>query len=452
MPEKQFLKQEGIKGSGIHSIIFKYAFILGLIFLLIAAFLSLGFYYTGQLRGDANIIDYMGRCRMKSFKLAAFINRSYIEEEPTRAELRQQILEDMKTLERQFVALTYGDAELGIPRPPEYAEPDWRNPWWNLNRHIEDYHGNIKPLILSLLDVTAQEDKKELLSTYNKKVQTFVHDLDRTVHLMARHSEKELSMFKTILWGLLGASVAVLVFSGLMLTFYIVEPIRKVVGGLEAFAAGERARRIDLRGRSEIGRLAESFNMMAEEIVKETGELEDINKKLKEVAIKDGLTGLYNHRHFHELLNLEYSRAIRYGLPLSLVILDIDNFKKLNDTLGHLFGDSVLAELSTKMKDSLRVTDIPARYGGEEFSVILPNTGLQGALHVAERLRRAISCHVFSRDTASTQITISLGLSSLEEGGVAGAEVLLDRADIALLEAKRRGKNQTLCWSETNKP
>ncbi|NLE77364.1 MAG: diguanylate cyclase [Chloroflexi bacterium] len=165
-------------------------------------------------------------------------------------------------------------------------------------------------------------------------------------------------------------------------------------------------------------------------------------RKMSTLAITDGLTGIFNHRHFHERLTEEWRRAERYHKPLSLIILEADEFKKVNDTYGHLQGDSVLRELAALLKRHTREVDIVARYGGDEFTVILPETDIEGAKRVAERIRQAVYNHEFAGEDSSLRVTVS--------AGVAARPPILDRntlvrvADDALYTAKRRGKNQVV--------
>lgn len=166
----------------------------------------------------------------------------------------------------------------------------------------------------------------------------------------------------------------------------------------------------------------------------------NLMKQLKEQAVRDGLTGLYNHRYFMECLTAEVARQQRYGGELSLILLDIDHFKQLNDRYGHQTGDFVLQCLGMDIKDSLRTVDIPCRYGGEEFAVILPMTGLAGAKIVAERLRQNIEQSVFERDESSYTITCSFGVGSLDRKPVAGHD-FIQAVDRALYNSKDKGRN-----------
>lgn len=166
------------------------------------------------------------------------------------------------------------------------------------------------------------------------------------------------------------------------------------------------------------------------------------NERLERLAITDGLTGLYNHRHFREHLEKEFERASRYRLPLSCLIFDVDDFKKFNDTFGHLVGDAVLKEIAARTQRCVRKSDLIARYGGEEFVVIMPQTGADGAMVEGERIREIIAGSPFDGAQSSQIVTISGGVSVLDHDTMLNAEDLLRAADQALYEAKRKGKNR----------
>jgi diguanylate cyclase (GGDEF)-like protein len=163
-------------------------------------------------------------------------------------------------------------------------------------------------------------------------------------------------------------------------------------------------------------------------------------EEAQRLAVHDGLTGLYNHRHFWTMLDRELEVARRYGQPLSLVFLDIDDFKVINDTLGHPQGDEVLKALASFLEGAVRQADLVCRYGGEEFVVIMPQTTLEQALVSAERLRRAISLMVVPSPERNLQFTVSLGVATRELD--MDGEALVRTADDALLKAKQEGKNR----------
>jgi diguanylate cyclase (GGDEF)-like protein len=165
-----------------------------------------------------------------------------------------------------------------------------------------------------------------------------------------------------------------------------------------------------------------------------------IYERTERSAISDGLTGLYNHAFFLQALRREVNRCKRHGLTMSLAMFDLDDFKKLNDTRGHLEGDKVLMKAAALVKETLREIDVAARYGGEEFAVILPDTPKEGASIVAERIRARISDH-FKRRRGGPKVTASGGVATFPEDAD-GAEDLIQRADEGLYRSKAAGKNR----------
>jgi len=161
-----------------------------------------------------------------------------------------------------------------------------------------------------------------------------------------------------------------------------------------------------------------------------------LTEELHRLAITDGLTGAYNRHYLDRRLRDEMARADRYHLPLSMILLDVDDFKEVNDSYGHHTGDEVLKRLAKAIQDDLRAYDLLARWGGEEFLVALPSTGLEGTLLVAERLRRLVAELELGLEHP---VTISLGVGSYRRGETL-AEVL-KRADAGLYRAKQDGKN-----------
>lgn len=166
-----------------------------------------------------------------------------------------------------------------------------------------------------------------------------------------------------------------------------------------------------------------------------------LHQDVTKLATIDGLTGLNNHRTFQERLVVEIERAKRFKQELSLLLLDIDYFKRLNDTYGHRAGDEVLKKVACRLAESMRNIDFTARYGGEEFVVILPETPLEGALFSAERLRKAMMHHTFKTGTNEISLTVSIGVAAYP-GDASQREDLIERADKALYAAKHAGRNK----------
>lgn len=171
-------------------------------------------------------------------------------------------------------------------------------------------------------------------------------------------------------------------------------------------------------------------------------ELKRSNEMLRTLSITDPLTHLHNRRHLMEMVDKEFQRSSRKGAPLSLVILDIDYFKKINDTYGHQEGDRVLTILADIVRRRLRSYDLAARYGGEEFVLLLPETPVHEALSIAERLRLEVQEHVFEGSLAGLVITISLGVATYPSSRVESIDSLFRQADEALYRAKQGGRNR----------
>jgi len=171
-------------------------------------------------------------------------------------------------------------------------------------------------------------------------------------------------------------------------------------------------------------------------------ELKKVNEQLREMAFRDGLTGLYNHRYFQELMDNELSRSRRYKKSFSVMMLDIDHFKKINDEYGHPVGDIVLKEVSKTIENTIRDSDFAARYGGEEFAVVLPETELRGAAILAERLRKAIEQLVIDTKGCRIDVTVSVGVTCYHPSTakIAKSEIFT-QADNALYNSKNKGRN-----------
>jgi diguanylate cyclase (GGDEF)-like protein len=172
-----------------------------------------------------------------------------------------------------------------------------------------------------------------------------------------------------------------------------------------------------------------------------------LHERTLQLACTDGLTGLYNHRQFKKTFIEEVARANRYSKPLSVILLDVDDFKKFNDTYGHPNGDIVLQEMATMLKELLRDCDSLFRYGGEEFVTLLPETPLDEAVKVAERIRIFVeteSPRFLTGITKTHGVTVSVGVAALPDHGV-DTQALLQKVDDLMYQAKKDGKNKVYC-------
>ena len=184
------------------------------------------------------------------------------------------------------------------------------------------------------------------------------------------------------------------------------------------------------------------------EISEGHGRLSEINDKLRKLTIRDELTGLYNHRYFQERLNEEFERALRYGHPLSCLLVDIDFFRRVNENLGHAVGDEILKEVSGILVESCRTSDFLGRFGGEEFSILLPHVDYPGASELAKRIREIFSEHTFLPQSHRMAVTVSLGVASFPEDAVKHRSDLLNFADQALFCAKAAGRNRVCLYRD----
>jgi diguanylate cyclase (GGDEF)-like protein len=213
--------------------------------------------------------------------------------------------------------------------------------------------------------------------------------------------------------------------------------LRHLTWQSQRVAAGDFTQRVDF-----MGEFADAFNVMVESLDRMRSELDERNEqlvaqalKLEELATTDALTGVFNRRKFNELIRVEIERVNRYGKPLSFVILDIDLFKRVNDTLGHEAGDHVLVLLAALIDGCIRNVDSLARWGGEEFVILLPQVDLRGAVELAERVRDAVGGR---RPTLG--VTISCGVAEYQPPET--ADSLFARADRALYRAKDLGRDR----------
>lgn len=209
----------------------------------------------------------------------------------------------------------------------------------------------------------------------------------------------------------------------------------------------------ELKGR-EMGELSAMMNRMAGSLQAErdnlekavadrTRELQEANARLERLAVTDGLTGVFNHRRFQEGLAAELLRSARTGRPCSVLMADVDLFKKVNDAMGHPAGDELLRRLAQVVNSALRATDLLARYGGEEFAALLPETSKAVAGQVAERMRAAVEAELNVDGRWTQKITISIGVATYPDDGKTGEQVL-SAADQALYVAKHQGRNRVV--------
>jgi diguanylate cyclase (GGDEF)-like protein len=171
-----------------------------------------------------------------------------------------------------------------------------------------------------------------------------------------------------------------------------------------------------------------------------------MRRHLEKIVLTDPLSGCFNRRGFEQLTTREVSRAVRAGHPMSILALDVDHFKHINDEYGHLTGDEVLREMGLLLRETARLGDVVARYGGEEFEILAPDTNHEGALILADRIQHAFRTRPFAAVGVDRTVTVSIGIASDIARNDQVASVLIARADEALYVAKRNGRDRTELW------
>ena len=268
------------------------------------------------------------------------------------------------------------------------------------------------------------------------------------VELLEKVHRRSPATAKILLTGQAGLDAVVAAINRAELNHYIAKPwdeagLRLAVENLlRTFRLQSENERLvaDLSAKNRA--LLEMNRELEGKISERTHELAEANSRLAQLAVTDGLTGLYNHRHFHERLVLEVERSARNGLPLSLLLIDVDHFKHYNDNHGHPAGDELLRQLARIMGDGRRANDFVARYGGEEFAIVLVDTPKLTAAKVAERLRERVAGYPFEHSASQPggHLAISLGVASFPDDA-ADPEALVRVADSALYRAKDNGRD-----------
>ena len=251
-------------------------------------------------------------------------------------------------------------------------------------------------------------------------------------------------------------------FLAFRVTAAVLHPIEVLSDGARSIAQGQIDHEVpEPATRDEIGLLARTFNDMLRRLRRQQAEIEAVNLDLRErnaelqqaketfeqLSITDGLTKLHNHRFFQDHLTREILRVGRSGEPLSMLLVDLDDFKQLNDRLGHAAGDELLAGIARILNQSVRATDLLARYGGEEFVVLLPDTDLDGAFRLAEKIRTAVAESSFILDESLRPVRVTVSIGAAQFAG--NRKAFFRAADRALYRAKDHGKNCVLTDEET---
>jgi diguanylate cyclase (GGDEF)-like protein len=234
--------------------------------------------------------------------------------------------------------------------------------------------------------------------------------------------------------------------STIVITLFVYRDVKKRIGQI-VVASGHIAQgdadfqnRLEIPMKDELGEIVDSINTFVSKLEESHKELLVTKEELDSLYVRDKLTGLYNRVKIDEVLEGEMKRFKRYNIPFSLILVDIDYFKKLNDSYGHLLGDKILQQFAQKLQENIRATDFIARWGGEEFLIVLPETDEAKAFVLAEKLRKEIENCSFE----GLSMSASFGVASYDE--IQSQDQLLHNADIALYEAKNQGRNKVICF------
>ncbi|WP_229860107.1 diguanylate cyclase [Candidatus Sulfurimonas baltica] len=340
----------------------------------------------------------------------------------------------------------------------------------NLQKHLQtDYGDDIKKVLDSFLDYYAfaksvstklinsnysyeniSEDTELLVKKYNNIYEMFnalrLNIKDKIAQNMNSIYENSNSIISN------GSYIFILWFSiSISVTFFISRDfkfrINQIVQETREIASGDADfnKRLCIVSYDELGDVTKSINLFINKLHQEHEELVKAKKELKSLYVLDSLTKLYNRVKIDEIIDTELQRINRYtnNSVFSIILIDIDHFKSINDTYGHLAGDSVLEEFALILKNNARATDYVGRWGGEEFIIICVETDTHGSMAVAEKLRTAIDKFDF---TTVGHKTASFGVASSTKG--IDAKTILDNADKALYKAKNSGRNQVVNYSE----
>jgi len=264
-------------------------------------------------------------------------------------------------------------------------------------------------------------------------IDDFLHSLiDRTKKAASLQNKLIGSAFLKI-FIFLGCGILILIYTTFFIRKRVILPIKSLTNSISAFKRGDNVIKTVVNYDDEIGVMTTQFFEMKDDLDAEL-------LRTKELAITDPLTGINNRRHFYEVGEAILKLSHRSKDPLSILMLDIDHFKSVNDNYGHVIGDDILIHFSNKIRSQIRESDILARYGGEEFVVLLPKTNIDGAVEIAEKVRKHIEECPFSGGKLSVPVTVSIGVAEVK--GERLMRVLTQRVDEALYEAKENGRNR----------
>ncbi|WP_070272295.1 diguanylate cyclase [Duganella sp. HH101] len=258
------------------------------------------------------------------------------------------------------------------------------------------------------------------------------------------------AMREALVAGVTGAAALALVL-GVLLSRGLSRKLSHLTGAVRAMHGGSLLQRVPVEGKDEVAALASAFNDMSEQLARSHEELKESHQtilaqaeQMRELSVRDALTRLHNRRHFDEQATTLFSHAVRHKRPLSVVIGDIDFFKRINDQFSHATGDTVLRQVGEILRSHMRLSDLVARYGGEEFVIAFPETELPQAAALCDKLRNMIEGFPWHEVHPDLKVTMSMGVYADLAAGT--AEAMLQKADELLYRAKQTGRNR-VCFA-----
>ena len=342
-----------------------------------------------------------------------------------------------ETVDRQFQQLSENESRFGSV---EHAHSDISVP-----NTIKAWQDAQAAVLQVFQHAAGTPEAIEALKRAHTAIDPVYDTISEFQHLSMQDLQERLRFARSVagwayfaIFGAILIGLGVLIAMGLVVGRSVLQPIAELQGAAQRLGKKDFSHRVRLRNnRDELGQLGRAFNIASAALQRLYGELE-------RRSTHDGLTGALNRAAFDERLSAECKSADRHKRPLSLLMVDIDFFKRVNDNHGHQTGDQVLQTLVRLLNQSVRPGDVVARYGGEEFSVILPETDDDNAMAMADRLRRTMADHSFNCPAGEDfRITISIGCASRRPHAMV-PECLVKEADAALFRAKKTGRNRVV--------
>ncbi len=308
-----------------------------------------------------------------------------------------------------------------------------------------------------LQQIRAQDKKLFIFENLLQRKAIGIGYLSEKLHLtiIAERDHREVYAawikLRDLFLALVGILILVVTAIALRMGHSIVKPLQDLNNATKHIVEGDLEVRLTITRKDELGQLARTFNQMAEillqkrtKIIANNQAMKQKNKQLQALSVTDGLTGLYNRNKLNMIITDQLARFKRNHRPFAVLMMDVDHFKTLNDSLGHIVGDKILSAVAKILTQSIRSVDFAARYGGDEFIIILTETTVNEALKTAERIRSQVVEIIHGSDDKKITVTLSIGIVQCQPEDTTST-VLLTRADNALYAAKHAGRNQSYC-------